>query len=583
MSSTWSDRMRAAGVGEGPHPATLREEPDLASVRQKPHPATVREEPHRATLGRTVRRAARQLAIASFVACLLVPTANSPLRAQSFQLEEATIEQVHAAMRSGDVTCRELVQLYLDRIDAYDKQGPNLNAMQTVNPRVLDEADGLDAALASDGFAGPLHCVPVLLKDQVETSDMPTTYGSALFADFVPERDATIVTRMKDAGAIILAKTNMGEFASRYVGSAYGVIRNAYAPDRNPSGSSGGTGTGIAANLGMVGIGEDTGGSIRGPAAVHSLVGLRPTLQLVSRFGMMPANPTTDTMGPMTRTVRDAAILLDALVGYDPNDPITAYSVGHIPESYADDLADDGLRGARIGVIRDPMDGNADPSSTGYRQVRTVIDASIRELRSLGAEVVDPVTIPEIDLVNSVYAMNTFETEQATDAYLAEHANAPYQTLRAILLTGRVIPWRASGMAAVLGQTTDEPGYLDYLLARDGIRERVMKLMADQQLDALVYATFDHPTSLIALDAETNPSPEDQYGLGDNRDLSPVLGFPALTVPAGFTPDGLPVGLEFLGRAFTEEMLLQFGYAFEQSTKHRRPPPTTPALAGERR
>lgn len=376
---------------------------------------------------------------------------------------------------------------------------------------------------------------------------------------------------------------NMGEFASRYIGSAYGVIRNAYAPDRNPSGSSGGTGTGIAANLGMVGIGEDTGGSIRGPAAVHSLVGLRPTLQLVSRFGMMPANPTTDTMGPMTRTVRDAAVLLDALVGYDPNDPITAYSVGHIPESYADDLADDGLRGARIGVIRDPMDSNVDPNSTGYRQVRTVIDDAIRELRALGAEVVDPVTVPEIDRVNAVYAMNTFETEQATDAYLAQHPNAPYQTLRSILLTGRVIPWRASGMAAVLGQTTDEPGYLDYLLARDGIRESVMKLMADQQLDALVYATFDHPTSLIALDAETNPSPEDLYGLGDNRDLSPVLGFPALTVPAGFTPDGLPVGLEFLGRAFTEEMLLRFGYAFEQATKHRRPPPTTPALAGERR
>lgn len=510
-------------------------------------------------------------------------TSTLPLGAQTFGLAETTIEQVHAAMRSGDLTCRELVQLYLDRIEAYDKRGPALNTAQSLNPRALDDAERLDAALASGGLVGPLHCIPVLLKDQVETSDMPTTYGSALFADFVPKRDATIVTKMKDAGAIILAKTNMGEFASRYVGSAYGVIRNAYAPDRNPSGSSGGTGAGIAANLGLVGIGEDTGGSIRGPAAVHSLVGLRPTLPLVSRFGMMPANPTTDTMGPLTRTVMDAAILLRVIAGYDPNDPITAYSVGHVPDSYADGLEAEGLRGARIGVLRDPMDANVDPTSDGYRQVRTLIDAAIGDLRSLGADVVDPVSFPEIGEVNAVFSMNDFETEQATNDYLAQHPDAPYKTLSSILLTGRVTPWRASGLVNVLGQSTDEAGYLDYLLARDRIRQSVMKTMADHDLDALVYATFDHPASLIALDAETNPSPEDDYGLGDNRQLSPLLGFPALTVPAGFTPDGLPVGLEFLGRPFTEQTLLRFGYAFEQGTHHRRPPPTTPPLPGEPR
>ena len=229
------------------------------------------------------------------------------------------------------------MQAYLDRIDAYDQQGPQLNTVANLNPRALDEAAALDDALASSGLTGPLHCIPVLLKDQVETSDMPTTYGSALFADFVPNRDATIVTRMKEAGALILAKTNMGEFASRYVGSGFGMIRNAYDPRRNPSGSSGGTGVGIAANFGMIGIGEDTGGSIRGPAAVASLVGLRPTLELVSRFGLMPANPTTDTMGPMTRTVMDAAILLGVIAGYDPSDPVTARSFGRLPDSYADE------------------------------------------------------------------------------------------------------------------------------------------------------------------------------------------------------------------------------------------------------
>ena len=225
------------------------------------------------------------------------------MAAQGFEVEEATIADVHGALLSGELTCVGLVQSYLDRIEAYDRQGPRLNAIATLNPGALQEAARLDDALAVGGLTGPLHCIPVLLKDQVETSDMPTTYGSALFADFVPERDATIVTRVKDAGAIIHAKTNMGEFASRYVGSGFGVIRNAYDPRRNPSGSSGGTSVGVAANFGMVGIGEDTGGSIRGPAAVASLVGLRPTLELVSRFGLMPANPTTDTQGPITRTV----------------------------------------------------------------------------------------------------------------------------------------------------------------------------------------------------------------------------------------------------------------------------------------
>ena len=222
---------------------------------------------------------------------------SSVASAQSFQLLEATIADVHAALASRQLSCRELVQQYLDRIDAYDQAGPALNAIQLVNPRALQEAEALDASFAASGPVGPLHCIPVLLKDQVETRDMPTTYGSALFAGFVSGRDATIVVRMKEAGAIIVAKTNMGEFASRYVGSAFGAIRNAYDPTRNPSGSSGGSGAAVAANFGMVGIGEDTGGSIRGPAAVHSLVGLRPTVPLVSTYGMMPANPSSDTLG----------------------------------------------------------------------------------------------------------------------------------------------------------------------------------------------------------------------------------------------------------------------------------------------
>ena len=517
--------------------------------------------------------------LATNVAALLL--VSSMASAQSFRLLEATIDDVHAALASGQITCRALVQRYLNRIDAYDKKGPELNAVQYVNPAALEEAGELDAALAASGLVGPLHCIPVLLKDQVETRDMPTTYGSALFEDFVPDRDATIVIKMKAAGAIVLAKTNMGEFASRYVGSAFGLIRNAYDPNRNPSGSSGGTGTGIAANFGMVGIGEDTGGSIRGPAAVSGLVGLRPTVPLVSRYGMMPANPANDTLGPMTRTVRDAAILLDVLAGYDPNDPITAYAVDQIPAAYAAFLEPDGLNGARIGVIREPMDPKADPASDDYKKVRAVIDRAIDDLESLGADVVDPVIVPDIKSAHDTYVRNNFETEDAMNRYLAEHPNAPVKTVRDILLSGRVTPWRASGLMNVVGRSTDELGYLQVLLAKEALRQRVLTVMADNELDALVYATFDHQPSEIAADALTNPETEDAYALGNNRYLSPLIAFPAVTVPAGFTTDALPVGLEFLGRPFTEGVLLALAYAYEQGTDHRKPPATTPPLPGQ--
>ena len=515
----------------------------------------------------------------AIAASLLVSSAAG---AQSFRLLEATIDDVQAALTAGQITCRELVQRYLDRIEAYDEAGPALNTIQFVNPGALRRAESLDAAFVASGPVGPLHCVPVLLKDQVETRDMPATYGSALFAGFVSGRDATIVVRMKAAGAIVLAKTNMGEFASRYVGSAFGAIRNAYDPRRNPSGSSGGTGSGIAANFGMVGIGEDTGGSIRGPAAVHSLVGLRPTVPLVSRHGMMPANPSSDTLGPITRTVKDAAILLDALAGYDPKDPVTAYAAGHVPDSYAAGLAADGLQGARIGVIREPMDPKTDPESDDYRQVRTVVDTAIADLQSLGAVVVDPVVVPGLDSVQHVYVGNNFETEQAMNAYLAEHADAPIETVQDILLSGVVTPWRAKGLMNAVGKSTDDPGYLRILQARERLRRGVLTVMVDNELDALVYATFDHQPTLIASDALTNADTQDAYALGNNRFLSPVIGFPALTVPAGFTTNELPVGLEFLGRPFTEAVLLRIGYAYEQGTRRRKPPATTPALADRR-
>ncbi len=453
---------------------------------------------------------------------------------------------------------------------AYDKTGPAINAIQTINPRALAIADSLDQTRRAGAAMGRLHCIPVLVKDQIETSDLPTTYGSALFRDFVPKRDATVVARLRAAGAIILAKTTMGEFASRYLGSAFGIVRNAYDPTRNPSGSSGGTGSGIAANFGLVGIGEDTGGSVRGPAAVNSLVGLRPTLQLVSRFGMLPANPTQDTMGPMARTVMDAALLLDVMAGYDPQDPITAYAVGHIPSSYADGLRTDALRGARIGILRQPMDSSADPRSEDFLKVATVVNQAIAELRALGAVVIDSVTVDSLKLVRQVD--NNYETEQATNRYLAQHPNAPVRTFKDILLSGVVVPSRTRALIGLVNLTTDDPGYLKVLERREVLRVAVLTAMADQRLDAIVYPTFWHQPSIIPDSILSRSRPNDGYGKGDNRGLSPAIGFPALTVPGGFTVDGLPVGIEFLGRPFSEPTLLALGYSFEQGTHHRRPP-----------
>ena len=506
---------------------------------------------------------------------------RAPL-AGGFHVLETTIDDIHAALQSKRMTCRELVNLYIKRIEAFDKEGPQLNAVQTINSRALQEAERLDAAYARSGPVGPLHCIPVLLKDQVETSDMPTTYGSVIFKDFLPQRDATITTRMKKAGAVILAKTTMGEFAAGYLGSAFGIVRNPYGPTRSPSGSSGGTGAGIAANFATVGIGEDTGGSVRGPAAFNNLVGLRPTVPLVSRFGMMPATPSQDTLGPIARTVKDAALLLDVIAGYDPNDPVTAYAAGQVPPTYTAFLNKDGLRGVRLGVIREPMDSKTDTASDDYKKVKAVIDKALSDIRNLGAEVIDPVTIPDLkDRVKKGYDDNVFETEPAMDSYLAKHPNAPVKSLREILVTGKVVPSRSSRLMTNVGRTTDDPGYLKVLLLREETRQIVLKVMADNRLDALVYSTYDHPPAIIRADALTNPSFVDLADPGNNRRFAPMLGFPAMSVPAGFTTDGLPVGIEFMARPFAEPALFKVGYAFEQGTHHRKPPTTTPSLPGE--
>jgi len=290
---------------------------------------------------------------------------------------------------------------------------------------------------------------------------------------------------------------------------------------------------------------------------------------------MPPFRPNYDTIGPITRSVRDAATLLDVIAGYDAKDPVTAYAVGHIPASYATDLQPNALRGVRLGFVRQPMSATTDVSSADYRNVHAVLDAALAEVQALGGQRVD-VTIPDVAArVSRAYDGDVFEPEAAIDGYLAQHPNAPYKTLRDIVLSGKILPWRAAGLMGVIGHTTQEAGFADLQRGLEDTRRLVLGLMAQHNVAALIYATADHSPGLVARDVMTNPK-EGDTRIGGNRTLASVLAFPAITVPAGFTTDGMPVGLEFMGRAFDDAMLLQLAYSYEQATHHRKPPRATP-------
>jgi Asp-tRNA(Asn)/Glu-tRNA(Gln) amidotransferase A subunit family amidase len=296
----------------------------------------------------------------------------------------------------------------------------------------------------------------------------------------------------------------------------------------------------------------------------------------------LPAKPSTDTLGPIGRSVKDVAIVLDVIAGYDPNDPVTAEAAGQIPVTYTASLTTDGLKGRRVGVVREPLDPKADKRAQEYQSVRAVMDRAFADLERLGVVLVDATPIPELGSRSArLYDDNVFETEAATNKYLAQHANVPARTLAEILLSGKVVPARARVLTNVLGRSTNDSGYLQLLLGREQLRQEVLAVMADQRLDAFAYATFDYPPPKIPADALTRTT-IDSTGPGNNRRLSPVLGFPAITVPAGFTVDGLPVGLELMGRAFSEPVLLRLAFAYEQGTRHRRPPASTPALPNAR-
>jgi Asp-tRNA(Asn)/Glu-tRNA(Gln) amidotransferase A subunit family amidase len=351
-------------------------------------------------------------------------------RGAPFQIMETTVEDVHAAFKSGKLTARQLVQGYLDRISAYDKQGPTINSIITLNPNALAEADNLDAAYRRSGLTGPLHGIPILVKDEIDTAGMPTTLGTVVFKDYRPPRDAFAIERLRKAGAIILGKSTLSEFAAGDTyGSMFGVTRNPYDLERTAGGSSGGSGAALAANFSTLTIGEETMASIRRPGAWNAVVSLRPTPGLVSRSGMWDGYPTVAAqMGPMARTVRDLATLLDSMVGYDPEDPVTALGVGKVDGSYTRFLDRNGLKGARIGILRESIGTNSEPESEDFKKVDAAFEKNVAELKAAGAVIVDPIVIPDLKSLLAKRARDPIATDAALQLYLARNPDSPFKT-----------------------------------------------------------------------------------------------------------------------------------------------------------
>jgi Asp-tRNA(Asn)/Glu-tRNA(Gln) amidotransferase A subunit family amidase len=497
--------------------------------------------------------------------------------ATPFAVEEASIAALHEAILSGRTTCGAIVDAYLARIAAYDRNSPALAAILSVNLQARETAARLDAQFAKTRkLTGPLHGIPVAVKDNYNTTDMPTSGGNVLFKDVMPPVESAVTRRLREAGAIILAKTNMHEWALAgiTISSLGGQTKNPYDLTRTPGGSSGGTGAAVAANFAAVGLATDTMNSIRSPASANSLVGFRSTKGLVSRAGVIPVSHTQDVVGAITRSVEDAAIMLNVMAGFDPEDPVTARAVGHIPHSFTDHLDADGLRGARIGVLTGffGKDGI-------HIEVNAVMASALDAFRSAGASVIeifDPMLDSEAILRDC--DVQRWEFKTLFNDYLKSLGDrAPVASLRELIASGRYHkPLEAFLVEAdALEAPEDQHEYLARLARIEQLRERVLLLMARHDVEALVYPLQKRLVHKIG-----DPHQSERTGI-----LAGVTGFPAVTVPAGFSPPdanaplGVPVGLDILARPFDDARLIRIAYAFEQATKFRRPPSSTPPLA----
>ena len=493
----------------------------------------------------------------------------------SFDVIETTIAKVQAAYQSGEMTCRELVQAYLQRIELYNEQGPAINAIITINPEALKEAQRLDEAFQASGPVGPLHGIPIIMKDQGDATPMPTTLGSVLFKDYYPERDAFVVDKLKKAGAIILAKATLGELGGGDThGSLFGSTKNPYDLARTAGGSSGGSGASVSANFCTVAVGQEGFASIRRPSTWNCVAGMRPTAGLVSRSGVFAGWPSVHgSLGPMARTVTDLAKLLDVMVGYDPDDPATARGVGNRSASYSDSLDLNALRGTRIGILRESMGYDAEPDSEDFAKITEVFDKAVADLRAAGAEIVDPIVIPDLKSLLAKRATSAADEEESFQTYMSRSRHPPYRS--------RQDAMRSPEFTKVVkrsrdrwGRAPSEEAHYEYLKAREELLTRVLTIMADNKLDAIVHKAVEHQPTLIA--DGVNPPFVDQKGAPH---INTFLVFvPSIVVPAGFTRDNLPAGITFLGRPYDDAKMIRFAYAYEQATRHRKPAPSVTPL-----
>jgi amidase len=507
-------------------------------------------------------------------------------RAAAQPIEEITIAELQAAYKSGRLRVVDVVEAHLARIAAYDKQGPLLNSLVTVNPNALAEARRLDQLLAAGDPAasGKLFGVPVIVKDNLDAVGMPMTSGFQGWKSYVPPSDAPVVAKIKAAGGIILAKASLSEFArgggDNINSVVAGYARNPYHTAYATGGSSGGTGASLAASFGVVGIGTDTGGSVRMPAAHNALAGLRPTVGLVSRTGVVPLNSVRDTAGPMARSVLDMAVLLDVIVGADPEDAATARSAGHVATSYSAGLTADGLKGARLGVLRQVFA----PEQTDPR-VLANFEKTLAELRAAGAELVDPFVVPELDKIpRPPQTPARFKADLTR--FIAKHPGIPYPSLQAIADSGLAHPLHQRGLeeAAAALPADEDPATIEGQKNEQLYREAFTKAMDEARVDALVFPTW---AQLPAINGDRNtqigeprPAPDARpTRLGSSLTfVGSMLQWPALSVPNGYLGEGLPAGLQILGRAWDEAKIIRYAYAYEQATRYRKPPASVPPL-----
>ena len=511
----------------------------------------------------------------SIVTIVLYVGCNSKNTAHGTEinLSELTISNIHKAYQEGTYTSEQLVQEYLQRIENYDT---SINAITTINKQALQIAKELDEEFKKTGTLRPLHGIPLIVKDNINTAGLPTTAGSLALKNYIPTENAFIIQKLLAAGAIVLAKSNMAEWAFSPMhteSSTAGITKNPYNTEFVPAGSSGGTGAAIAANFGAIGLGTDTGNSIRGPSSHNALVGFRTTLGLISRSAIVPLYLRNDVVGPMCRTVEDATKVLEVIAGFDVNDSITNKSNGKIPSNYTQFLKKNALSGARIGVLRELVDNDTNP------EIKILFENALSQMTSSGATVIDPIEISDFKNLKTNQWCATFGEDVAH--FLTNFVESDtLKSIEDIIRAGSFSDFareRLKRNAAHTGRWEDSEipcsdAYTD--IRRVAFREAIENVMDSLNLDAMVYPTWNHPPAKI-----------DQFQegyKGDNSQIiSPHTGQPAFTVPMGLTTGNLPAGLQFLGRMYDEPILIGLTYAYEQGTKHRKTPNLQMATTGE--